>query len=624
MKLLFVYIGEFRIHNSRSFNLDANERFVLEGNQLKIDSPVGLVPENFFHKSMRKARGLAQVSSRVDSISAVIGENGSGKTSLAEFLNSAFAEGKCERQFLYILKLEGEKDIQYLCVNNLPYKVDDSQPRKHYGRAWVSKHYDVEVHSPAVGLVYYSPFYTARTDWFIGSNDAFVDVSTVGRLRGKSAREYDQMEARTIDRIVDRFAARKRAFFKNAPMICPAEVVARVNEGYVASIQRAVKKDDFLGYNWGNRLVAALDIVEIPDIIVKMAASLMAGLVERYLAWSKQIRAQELNLLDSICAVCEAVIKRYHNHHVKEFGHRERSWMVDKLRCELTDDVRQDLRARLIAALRKNLLQQEFSTAGHRSVPDVLPSRRLTTAPVVSFVDAAMKLSAGAEALDDEIEFKVRSDEDRKSYYDFKGAYAILLRKVYNKNKGFPLAFETKGLSAGELSYLSMMGRLDEVIGDQSNERNRIRVMNLILFLDEAETTLHPEWQRLLVENIVWYVENFTKDLRVHVIFASHSPTLLSDLPRGNVCVLPRRSESKRDCQVPSIETFGMNIYDLYRVMATERGCISGRFSSAKIKGMMEHVPTARDRELIEMVGDPLIRAYLESLARKSERKDFV
>lgn len=625
MKLLFVYIEDFRVHKTRSFNLDAEERFVLDGVSLRMDVPIGRVPRNFFHKANHKAQGFAEVSSRVDSISAIIGENGSGKTSLAEFLNGAFASGKYERRFLYIVRVDDEQGAHYLCRENLEISIDDAVLQRRYGRAWERKHYDVETESPPVGLVYYSPFYTPRSDWFVGANDAFVDISTVARLQGHSSREYNRNEAETIDRIVDRFAERKRAFFKGAPMICPAEVVARINEGYVSSIQRMLKQDDLLSEEIRQRLIVALDIVEIPDVIVKMTACLLAGVVERYLLWTKEIRIQEREVLDRIYTVGELVTACHRNHTMRHLEYQERSRLVATFRYELSREGRKELRTCLVQALKKNFVQQGFSVAGVRK-SDFWPlmSRRLITTPIASFVDLAIKFSTDANASSSEIHFRVRGDQERKDYYDFKGAYALLTRKVFSRNKGVPIVFETKGLSAGELSYLSMMGRLDEIIGDQAKEKMRIAQTNLILFLDEAETTLHPEWQRRLVENIIWYIENFTSKLHVHVIFASHSPTLLSDLPRGNVCVLPRRKDENGSCHAPEIETFGMNIYDLYRLMATEQGCISGRFSSEKIKKLFKDQITDVDRELIEMVGDPMVRAYLENLALKSERKNFV
>lgn len=628
MKLLFVYIEDFRVHKSRSFNFDSEERYVLNGSMLRLDASSGCVPQRFFYKANHKAQGFVEVSSRVDSISAIIGENGSGKTSLAEFLNGAFATGKYERRFLYIIRIDDAQGTHYLCRENLEIAIDDTSLQRRYGKAWERQHYDVETESPPVGLIYYSPFYTPRTDWFVGTNDAFVDVSTVARLQGHSSREYNRIESETIDRIVDRFAERKKAFFKDAPMICPARVVARVNEGYVSSIQRMLKQDDLLDEEIRQRVVAALDIVEIPDVVVRMTACLLAGVVERYLQWSKNIRIEEREVLDRICAIGEIVATCIHNLTPLFFDYQERSRIINTFRNELRSEDRKDLRSCLLQAIRENLLQQGFSTAGSKRT-DFWPlmSRRLVTTPIASFVELAMKFSTDIEADRSDIHFSVRNDQERKDYYDFKGAYAILARKVFSHNKGAPITFETQGLSAGELSYLSMMGRLDEIIGDQAKEKSRIAQTNLILFLDEAETTLHPEWQRRLVENIIWYIENFTSNLHVHVIFASHSPTLLSDLPRGNVCMLPSRSNPDGDCRAPDIETFGMNIYDLYRIMADEKGCISGRFSTQKIERLMKRCAKGEideeDRVLTDMIGDPLIGAHIENLLRKKERDLF-
>lgn len=124
MKLLFLYIENFRVHRNCAFNFDSNERFLYANRTLSFaNTSKAKVPDDFFHLSMSSARrGAFAVTSRVDCVSAVIGENGAGKTSLAEMLNHAFSRGMVEERFIYVCKV-GDK---YICRDNLAEKISIS------------------------------------------------------------------------------------------------------------------------------------------------------------------------------------------------------------------------------------------------------------------------------------------------------------------------------------------------------------------------------------------------------------------------------------------------------------------------------------------------------------------
>ena len=97
---------------------------------------------------------------------------------------------------------------------------------------------------------------------------------------------------------------------------------------------------------------------------------------------------------------------------------------------------------------------------------------------------------------------------------------------------------------------------------------------NVVLFFDEAETSFHPNWQRKLVSDIIDFCSFVFQDSHFHVIFATHSPIILSDIPSSNIVFL-RKKAGKKSFRV-NVEdevwveehkgnTFGANIYDLFR-----------------------------------------------------------
>lgn len=88
---------------------------------------------------------------------------------------------------------------------------------------------------------------------------------------------------------------------------------------------------------------------------------------------------------------------------------------------------------------------------------------------------------------------------------------------------------------------------------------DRISYRNLCFVLDEVEICFHPEYQRTFLRLMIDTLKRtgLNKMAHVHVIIATHSPFILSDIPSGNVLKL----ENGKVCS--NEETFGANIHTL-------------------------------------------------------------
>ncbi len=115
-------------------------------------------------------------------------------------------------------------------------------------------------------------------------------------------------------------------------------------------------------------------------------------------------------------------------------------------------------------------------------------------------------------------------------------------------------------MSSGEMSFLTLFARLYHVIKETEIGKN------IIVFLDEVETTLHPEWQRRMVAYCIRFFEMFLPGRNYQLLFASHSPILLTDIPIGNVVFLNKRecvgvAKRRKNRQ----KAFAANIFELYK-----------------------------------------------------------
>ncbi|HWK07393.1 MAG TPA: AAA family ATPase [Puia sp.] len=117
-------------------------------------------------------------------------------------------------------------------------------------------------------------------------------------------------------------------------------------------------------------------------------------------------------------------------------------------------------------------------------------------------------------------------------------------------------------LSSGEYSFLALFSRLFDVLSEfraEGQERE-----NIILFLDEAEVGYHPAWKKSLLKWLLEFLSDHAGAARFQVILTTHSPYLLSDLAPQNILLFRKNHEGHTEIVPPdTFATFGGNIFDL-------------------------------------------------------------
>lgn len=89
-----------------------------------------------------------------------------------------------------------------------------------------------------------------------------------------------------------------------------------------------------------------------------------------------------------------------------------------------------------------------------------------------------------------------------------------------------------------------------------------------IIFIDEPEISLHPDWQSKYVQNLLSILKGYSQ---VHVIIASHSHIMVSELPQENTSIVTiRNSGTEIIGEVFEKEVYGWNVDSiLYNVFNT-------------------------------------------------------
>jgi predicted ATP-binding protein involved in virulence len=166
-------------------------------------------------------------------------------------------------------------------------------------------------------------------------------------------------------------------------------------------------------------------------------------------------------------------------------------------------------------------------------------------------------------------------------------------------------------LSSGEKLFLNVLTNFAYTLFRLQDDFN-----GLMLF-DEIELSFHPNWQKRLLKSFI-HIQNEiskTKKLYLHLIFTSHSPFILSDIPKENVIFLEKGKQV-----YPKIETFGANIHTLLSHGFFMKDGLMGEFAKEKIQSVIDFLNDTGDDNLnqqeawsiIKIIGEPFLKHKLE------------
>jgi predicted ATPase len=164
------------------------------------------------------------------------------------------------------------------------------------------------------------------------------------------------------------------------------------------------------------------------------------------------------------------------------------------------------------------------------------------------------------------------------------------------------------GLSHGERSVLLSNALIFEAAMNSSEQ-------DILICLDEPDLSLHPEWQKKYINEIV---NMFSKvDKNFHFLITSHSPFILSDIPKENVIFLEDGKQV-----YPNIETFGANIHTLLSHGFFMKDGLMGEFAKEKINTAITYLNQKQLSEeeieycenIISIIGEPILKRQLQKM----------
>lgn len=142
------------------------------------------------------------------------------------------------------------------------------------------------------------------------------------------------------------------------------------------------------------------------------------------------------------------------------------------------------------------------------------------------------------------------------------------------------------GMSSGESSIFNLFARLHHAMKIEPKEK-------MILLFDELDSSFHPHWQQEIIHYLTEFLRNVYPQKEFQIILTTHSPILLSDIPRENVIFMRKYGIMETNHG----QTFAANIASLYYdSFFMKKGSI-GEVARKSIGNLMDTISELEEQE---------------------------
>ncbi len=197
--------------------------------------------------------------------------------------------------------------------------------------------------------------------------------------------------------------------------------------------------------------------------------------------------------------------------------------------------------------------------------------------------------------------------------------YDIFLDEIDEKKKDRKINIPYISLSSGERQMLHTLSthlyHIRNVGSIESNSLFKYKCMNLIF--DEVEICFHPEYQRQFINKVMMMVKVLSKEtnLNFNLFVITHSPFILSDFPKNNVTCMEMGKVLKKE-----MDSFGQNVCVLLN-QHFFMDYFVGDFAKNKINSLIKYLLGKESgngwsdelaEKYISLIGDDFLRQHIK------------
>ncbi|CAI9675569.1 MULTISPECIES: hypothetical protein [Elizabethkingia] len=216
--------------------------------------------------------------------------------------------------------------------------------------------------------------------------------------------------------------------------------------------------------------------------------------------------------------------------------------------------------------------------------------------------------------INEEKTFEIKDLENKINSYEY--PFPDLIDLVPPSFFKFELYFDSSeennfsNLSSGEkqkiFSLNSIVYHLRNLISVNFNSRKEELLVynNFNIILDEIELYYHPELQRTFIFDLLNYLNkidysSLKTSPNLNIIFITHSPFILSDIPAKNILFL-KSNENKSTAVLENKKSFGANIHELLgdNFFLTDDDIYIGEFAKNKISDTIDWLNILKEKKI--------------------------
>lgn len=597
MKLIYLYVRDYKVLNNVEITLSSQFEVSRNGNVFKIRN--SKIPEDFY-------------SSKIDIIS-IFGKNGSGKSTTIEFIkkflnarefpiDEGYQDFDYEEEFESVVILEMFGKIWFIDTINSKNKI-----YVEYNGEVVSELYITDLYREHTSMLYFNhAIESTSTCQELPKRKLFeyIDCSNSHLISRASNKRYSHLD---IKAQFDLLSKCSLSFLNTngIPMLASFNLYKEVDKRHRKIIRLLTSMDLYVNNIQKSKWESEPYNLELLDCIQNSVEEF----VETYEIRLK-IEHHKFPILKAFYTVqelCAYLIKSdslYEKLHLFPFevfhfflslenATKEAIWKLKTFDAEGAMDTGIDSSLSIFIQYYKYMTESISHFISNKKIFRNIYDEELCELGdvITSSINTSNFNFNDRNLLVANIAIKT-FDEYRK--------YTLLIEK-YRDFLG-SLNIKWNGISSGEYSTLSMYSRLYEFFPDKSGE--------VIVIIDEGELFLHPEWQRRYISNLIEFFDQVRKDKQsIKLIITSHSPMILSDLPKESVNFLGVDSDTS--------SFFGADLNDVYKEgFVVER--LMGEFAYQKIKKTAEKIRdgdrTKETIEEIELIGNDFVKKIFKGL----------
>lgn len=574
IKICFIWIEAFRNFENFGINLSSSDKFSFDPETLNINKEIlDSLPQDFFGENITEVTG-------------VIGKNGAGKSNALEMICKILKGPKTALQsnFFYIVEEEGN----YSCYSTFSPEIKLKSNFKIDFKEREGNINDVKV-------VFFSNVFDERRYDF---DKEIGDISANNRhLRSRFVRPSEK----NISEFEKQIRLINSDIFNSLNIDLPKQVLitTRVwDERYNSTQEQAVFGEFLKDFKLIKMLVRDTSKEMPPDmrfvqiITYGFFLTFIRQQMPRRMSWTRNTNEHQSPILDKLRILADSLKRNKESIPELLIGFIEQA-------AELLDEYNKHYSA---GTAQMKLIEVEIV-----STPKLKKQLNYLKDLKIRFSNAIPEY---------------RSEGIRRSIEYFAFDYS---NKNRNRVNQFFTLFEDNnyieinwiGISSGHKAYLNLFASLYQ-------ELRQTKLNNLLLCIDEGDLYLHPKWQVEFFDKLLSVLPAIFEG-KIQLILTSHSPFLLSDLPKQNITILDKEHKGYTfNGTELSINTFGGNLYDLYSepfFLANKR---TSDFAFKKISQVIDDVETKKltKKEKLEilkiadLLGDEILQFKIKKILR--------